>query len=228
MDEETVFPIGHLQELGKHGSQIIEGEIEELDYVPNGKDFYTHFVRKRTPLIMRGEAKSWPAVKYWANESYLLENYAEVIFDVEFTKKYEQKPPVKRTMNLKEYLNIYRKESVYLDSPFPQSNLTRDILVPYCLQCEEISKTIASTHLLFSSGGTSSSCHQDGYENLLTLIAGTKVVLVANSSYTKYFYPNNYTTVPGLSPIDPDAVDLVKYPDLLKIPFHKVGVCYSL
>ncbi|XP_068743702.1 uncharacterized protein [Montipora capricornis] len=222
-DERTANRMhGHMKQLGKHGSIISEGKIEELYYVPNGKDFYQHFLRKRQPLIMRSAIINWPAVKYWANESYLEEKYGHVIFDVQLTKKYEGEFPAKKTMNLTEFLDIYKSKQVYLDCPFPHSDMIQDIFIPYCLQCEEIMKTIASTHLLFSSGNTSSSCHMDGYENLLSVISGTKEILVADPNYVEYFYPRNHTTVNIESPIDPEAVDLQKFPKLAEIPFHKV------
>ena len=214
---------GHMKKLGEHGSIIMHGEIEELNFVPNGKDFYEHFLRKRRPLIMRGAIKNWPAVQNWANESYLREKYGEVVFDVQLTKKYEGEFPAKKTMNLNEFLTIYKSKQVYLDCPFPHSDMIKDIFVPYCLQCEEVMPTIASTHLLFSSGNTSSSCHMDGYENLLSLIAGKKEVLVASPKYVEYFYPRNHTTVNIESPIDPEAVNLEKFPKLAQVPFHKVS-----
>lgn len=222
--EENNDPLpGHMKKLGEHSSFITEGEIEEIDFVPNGKDFYEHFLRKRKPLVMRGAIKNWPAVQHWANESYLREKYGDVVFDVQLTKKYEGEFPAKKTMNLNEFLTIYKSKQVYLDCPFPHSTMIQDIFVPYCLQCEEVMPSIASTHLLFSSGNTSSSCHMDGYENLLSLIAGTKEVLVASPKYVEYFYPQNHTTVNIESPIDPEAVDLKKFPKLAEIPFHKVS-----
>lgn len=223
INEENESLPGHLKKLGEHGSSIMEGEIEELNFVPNGRDFYEYFLRKRKPLVMRGAIKNWPAVQQWANESYLREKYGDVVFDVQLTKKYEGEFPAKKTMNLNEFLSIYKSKQVYLDCPFPHSAMIQDIFVPYCLQCEEIMPTIASTHLLFSSGNTSSSCHMDGYENLLSLIAGTKEILVASPKYVEYFYPRNHTTVNIESPIDPEAVDLKKFPKLAEIPFYKVS-----
>lgn len=212
---------GHLMKLGEQSS-VIHGEIEDINYVLNGRDFYTHFLRKGRPLVMRGAAVDWSAVKNWANETYMREKYGHVIFDVEFTKHYERIHPIKKTMNLSEYLDIYKSKQVYLDCPFPQTDLTSDIMVPYCLQCDEVMSTITSIHLLYSSGNTSSSLHNDGYQNLLTLISGTKEVLVASSDNGDHLYANNYTTVPGLSPINPESVDLKKFPNVSKVSFHKV------
>ena len=225
--EEPDHLAGHLKKLGELGSTVIVGEIEDIDYVPNGRDFYTHFLRKQRPLVMRGAAADWSAVKHWANETYMREKYGHVIFDVEFTKHYERKYPIKKTMNLSEYLDIYKTKQVYLDCPFPQTDLTSDIMVPYSLQCEEVMSTIASIHLLYSSGNTSSSLHQDGYQNFLTIISGTKEVLIANSSCAQHLYANNYTTVPGLSPVNPESVDLKTFPNVLKVTFHKVRYAFN-
>ena len=82
---------------------------------------------------------------------------------------------------------------------------------------------IKSIHLLYSSGNTSSALHHDGYHNLLTLISGTKEVLVASSDNAEHLYANNYTTVPGLSPVDPNSVDLKKFPNISRVSFHKVS-----
>jgi len=223
VQKHPTIPEGHLKCLGEHGSPIIHGQIEELDFVPNGRDFYKHFVRQRKPLIMRGAIKQWPAVKHWANESYLRQNYGDTVFDIQFSKKYETILPIKKTMTLNEYLDIYKTENVYLDCPFPQSEMTQDILVPYCLQCDEFNDAIQSTHLLFSNGNTSSSLHYDGAENLLSVIAGTKQVLVANYSIShEYFYLRNYTTADIESPVSPEAVDLIKYPNMAQVTLHKV------
>ena len=197
---------------------------DELDFFPNGKDFYEHFVRKRRPLVMRGVAKRWPAFENWKNESYMREHHGDVLFEVDLTKTYEQKFPIKKTMKLNEFFDIYKTKEVYLDSAFPQSNLTKDIPVPYCLQCEELSSKISSIHLLYSSGNTSYVLHQDGYENLLTVLSGRKILLIANTSFSSQLYSDEFLTVPGLSPVDPEKVDLVKYPRIAGVPFHEVCV----
>ena len=217
----------HLRKLGEQG-EILRGQIDELDYFPNGKDFYENFIRKRKPLIIRGAAKQWPAFEYWKNETYMRSKYGDVLFEVDFTKRYERKPPIKKTITLNEFFDIYKTQEVYLDSAFPQSNLTKDIPVPYCLQCEEIMTRIPSIHLLYSNGGTTYVLHQDGYENILTVLSGKKVLLVTNSSYSARLHSDEYVTVPGLSPVDPEKVDLVKYPGVAGVPFHEVRTRLNL
>ncbi|XP_048580544.1 uncharacterized protein LOC5518642 isoform X4 [Nematostella vectensis] len=223
----THVPSGHLKKLGEHGSPILLGEIEEIDYVLNGKDFYSHFIRQRRPVIMRNAANDWPAFKLWKDEEYLASKYGHEVFDVEYRKVHSPTdPPAKRTMNMSEFLRIYETQDVYMDSPFPQSQMTEDLKLPFCLQCEEQASQIISTHLLFSSGNTSSSCHYDGYENLLTVLSGQKVVLLANYSQSELFHLDLKKTVTEKiiphAPLNPEAIDLMRMPNLAKIPFHKV------
>lgn len=221
LSEEELKYYNHLGKLGQQG-KLIKGDIDELGYFPNGKDFYEYFVRKRKPLIVRGAARQWPAFELWRNETYMRSNYGNTYFEVDFTKTYEQKPPVKKTITLNNFFDIYKNKEVYLDSAFPQSNLTKHIYIPYCLQCEEIMPGISSIHLLYSNGGTSYVLHQDGYENILTVLSGRKVLLLANSSYSSRLHSDEYLTVPGLSPVDPERVDLIKYPGFAGVPFHEV------
>lgn len=218
---------GKIIKLGEHGAPVLDDFVEELDYVLNGKDFYRHFIRKRTPVVLRGGAKTWPAYLHWSNETYLKMKYGDEQLDVEFTKKYEKMPPVKKTISLTEFLEIYKREEVYLDSPIPQSAMTQDIVVPPCLQCKELLSGIGSVHLLYSSGGTSSSLHQDGYENLLTVFSGRKEVLLAHYNNSKYLVRNlseqNDRSYTGLAALDPEAVDLLAFPQLANMTFYKVG-----
>lgn len=219
---------GNLKKLGEHGAPVIDDFVEELDYVLSGKDFYQHFMRKRTPVLFRGGATKWPAYLHWSNETYLKTKYGNEQLDVEFTKKYENMPPVKKTMSLMEFLEMYKREEVYLDSPIPHTSMTQDIVTPPCLQCQELLSGISSVHLLYSSGGTSSSLHQDGYENLLTVFSGRKEVLLAHYNNSKYLVRNlseqKDRTYTGLAALDPEAVDLIAFPQLVNITFYKVGL----
>lgn len=215
-------PPGHLKKLGEHGSPLIIGHFEELDYELNGKDFYAHFLKKRKPVVLRGAVKKWPAFHTWANTTYLKEKYGNELFRVEFTKKFENAPPIQKVMPMKEFLDIYESKEVYLDSPFPQSRMKEDIILPSCLQCKELMSGIKSIHLLFSSGGTSSNFHFDGYENLLSVISGTKEVLLAHYNNIRYFGKNGEFFAGVVSPINPEAVDLIRFPHLTNVTFYKV------
>ena len=215
------------KQLGDHATPLKDG-ILELDYSIGGADFYASFIKKRTPLIFRGITKSWNAVKHWHDEEYLKEKYGHVLMDVEMGKVYNNELYPRKTMNMTEFLGIYKEKTIYLDSPFPQSEMMNDLEVPFFMQCPELSKNFTSAHLLFSSGNTSSCFHQDSYENLLTMISGNKDVVLVNYTYMEEVYADHIDTFPGLSPISPESVDLDKWPRFKDVPFHKVIYNFSL
>lgn len=209
--------------LGEHGTPV-EGKLTELDYSIGGADFYAHFIRKREPVIFRGIAKNWVATKNWYNESYLIKKYGGVLMDVELGKVYKNELYPRKTMNMTDFLGSYKEKSMYLDSPFPQTEMMKDLEVPFFMQCPELLSNFTSAHLLFSSGNTSSCFHQDGYENLLTMISGIKVITLVNYTYINEVYADHIDTFPGLSPISPEGVDFDKWPLFKNVPFFKVSI----
>ena len=81
-----------------------------------------------------------------------------------------------------------------------------------------------SANLLFSNGGTSSSYHFDGVDNLLTLVSGRKRFIVVENEYLKHSYFDNYTLNSVISPINPEAVDMVKYPLMQDVRYGVVDM----
>ena len=172
-------------------------------------------------MVIRNAASHWLAVKNWPNETYLNLTYGELPFTVHMYKVYRDALSVRKDMNLSHFLEIYKEQSVYLDSPFPPSNLINEISLPSILQCKEISSTISDVYLLMSSGNTSSPLHHDGYENILAVISGTKKVILFKSSYSENVYADEFNVLPGLSPIDPEKVDLEKFPKFADVMYYE-------
>ena len=216
-------PIGHLKKLGEHGTPSpLDGKIAELNYMIGGKDFYEKFARKRKPIVFRNITRNWRSIRFWKNESYLLEKYSDVLFDVEMGKVYNNALNTRKTMDMQEFLTSYKNNTWYLDSPFPHTPMMNDIELPLMMQCEGKYKKFTSMHLLFSNGNTSSPLHHDGYENFLSLFSGQKVVYIIDPKYGKELYVEFVEDFPGLSPINPESVDLLKFPLFKDVPFHKV------
>ena len=172
-------------------------------------------------MVIRNAVNHWLAVKNWQNETYLNLTYGELPFTVHMYKVYRNALSVRKDMNLSDFLEIYKEQSVYLDSQFPPSNLINEISLPSILQCTEISSTISDVNLLMNSGGASSPLHHDGYENILAIIKGTKKVIIFNSSYSQNVYADDFDALPGLSPINPEQVDLEKFPDFAGVLYYE-------
>lgn len=214
-----LFCSGHLKPVGSQGRFL--NEIPELKFVPDGKYFYHHFIHGRKPVMIRNAVRDWLAIKKWSNETYLNSTYGDLPFTVHMCKIYKDHLCVRNDMNLSHFLNIYKEESVYLDSQFPASNMLNEMNLPSMLQCPEISRTISDVNLLINSGNASSPIHHDGYENILAVISGTKKVILFNSSFSENVYGDQFNVLPGLSPIDPQKVDLEKFPKFSDIIFYE-------
>ena len=211
--------LGHLEAIGSQGTLL--GNVPELKFAPDGRYFYEKFIYGRQPVVIRKAADHWLAVKNWPNETYLNLTYGELPFTVLMDKVYKDSLSVRKDMNLSDFLEIYKDQPVYLDSQFPPSNLINEINLPSILQCKEISSTISDVNLLMNGGNASSPLHHDGYENILAIISGTKKVILFNSSYSKNVYADDFNVLPGLSPIDPQKVDLEKFPNFADIMYYE-------
>ncbi|XP_028394202.1 uncharacterized protein LOC114518412 [Dendronephthya gigantea] len=210
---------GHLEAIGSQGTLL--GSIPEIAFAPDGRYFYKHFLRGRRPVVIRNAASHWLALRNWPNETYLNATYGELPFTVHLCKVYRDSICVYKDMNFSDFLENYKEQAIYLDSQFPPSNLINEINLPPILQCGEISSTISDVNLLMNSGNSSSPLHHDGYENILAIVSGTKKVIIFNSSYSQHVYADNFNALPGLSPIDPQKVDLEKFPNFADIMYYE-------
>ena len=213
------FSLGHLEAIGSQGTLL--GNIREIKFAPDGRYFYKHFLRGRQPVVIRNAASHWLALRNWPNETYLNMTYGELPFTIHLCKVYRDSICVYKDMNLSDFLENYKQQAMYLDSQFPPSNLINEINLPPILQCGEITSTISDVNLLMNSGNSSSPLHHDGYENILAIVSGTKKVILFNSSYNQHVYADDFNALPGLSPIDPQKVDLEKFPNFADIMYYE-------
>ena len=177
------------------------------------------------PCVFRGMGTTWNASN-WVNRTSFVQRFGHEMFNVELRKEQfrngSNEPTTKRKMTLKTFLQQHQQEDLYLDAPLTGSTLLHDLPLPKVLQCDALSQTINSVNFLYSSGQTSSYLHQDGYQNLLTVHAGIKTVLLAPPSSSTLLYANEFTLLPGLSPVNPDEVNLTRYPLVAQVKFWKV------
>ena len=104
-------------------------------------------------------------------------------------------------------------DSMYLVSPLTDEGvkLGRHVALPSVLRCAELHESVHDTRMWMSSGNTSSSLHFDTHENLMLQVVGSKTLYFwppASSHLTYMDYHNRF----GLSPVNPDRVDLERFP----------------
>ncbi|XP_019630143.1 PREDICTED: uncharacterized protein LOC109474297 [Branchiostoma belcheri] len=209
----------HMKPFGCHKPP--SGTVKVIDSVPDPETFYREYVRKSTPVLMKGGAAHWPAVQKWpGNEEYLTEAFGDEVFKVDFRKVWKSDFAIKKKMKIRDYLKMYRDEPVYLDSSVSiTSQMYKDMELPACLACPEQTAKLTSVNLLYSSGNTSYVIHHDGVDNILTVVSGRKTVLVSHPKYSHQLYMNDFTVLPGLAPLDPEEIDLVRYPGVAEVDY---------
>ncbi|EDV26371.1 uncharacterized protein TRIADDRAFT_54286 [Trichoplax adhaerens] len=205
------FIKGHMKPLGSHREPLA---VEELTSIPNPKTFYDLYTKPGKPVILRNAAKAIPAFSLWTDE-YLSEKFGNVQVLVEEGKK-ENRSKGNFMTSLKEFVNSYKTEDLYVVHTVPKE-MREDIRMLPCVSCGGYAEKLLDVVMWFSSGGTKSVLHNDGYENLNCLFRGTKelVMIDKNVDYDAIFDNN------GFSNLDVDKVDLKKYSDLIHMKWYK-------
>eukprot|EP00794_Sanderia_malayensis_P005474 gene5474-6158_t len=219
LDADGSVQFGHKKPLGQQSIKYIP--VESFQFAASPEDFYEKFARQSRPIVFRNAIKRWPAFRKWKNVDLLTNLYGNQTFNVEFRKQFENVFPVRRKWKLKKFLKEYKEKAIYLDSVFSRNSImAKDVLLPPQLYCNNTEYNVDNLNLLISSGNTSSALHQDGYENLLSVISGVKEVILYDSKYTKDFKADNFTIAAGVSSLDPENVDLEVYPEMSTIPYY--------
>jgi lysine-specific demethylase 8 len=208
---------GHLKPLGSQGPVH---PIDELTAFPDSSTFYKRYTKASKPLLVKGGAKDSPAYALWTDE-YLTgkEEAKSEIVTVEYGKK-ENRTKGSKLYSMKEFVEAYKKENIYLVAGVPKY-IMQDVLLPYSLRCGGYQSQLVDTVMWFSSGGTKSVLHHDNVDNINCLFAGRKEMYFIE--YPKYKAQVNLDhSEGGYSSVDPDSVDLIKYPGLKDVEFYFV------
>ena len=212
---------GHLEPLGRSGT--IEPLHERVGFIPP-KEFLNDYVLQNRPVLMRKALVDSPAIEKWS-DAYLTERAkanSEATVGVEYGKKETRLNGT--SMPFTEFLSVYNSSDVYMVNGVPPY-LEEDMIIPWPLQCEDYKRSFEDNVMWFSSGGTKSVIHHDGYENLNCLIRGRKRFLFVNR--TRYLevekkiidYENG-----SYGSVDVEKVDLDKYPVYQGMQFFSADV----
>ncbi|XP_076813608.1 uncharacterized protein LOC143460103 [Clavelina lepadiformis] len=210
--------------LGMHKPTL--GSIKVLNYEPTPETFYEDFIRSSTPVLIRTNNPSWH--KYfssWARPSFLQTHINDMPGRAYNRPIWTQDYPGEVRLNFTDFFTRPLDEKLYWDSTFPLDNsLFKHMPLPLPLSCLQYSNWIESAVLLYTKVNSTSPFHHDGAENFFFQISGKKTWLIANYSEGNKAYADLYDVQPGLSPINPEQVDLDKYPLAADINFYKVTV----
>ncbi|EDV25230.1 uncharacterized protein TRIADDRAFT_56963 [Trichoplax adhaerens] len=210
--DDYSLKIGHLKPFGEAGSKV---EVQQIDGFPTMKTFFQDYWAKSKPFIMKGAAKSYPAFTLWSDDYFLSFPEASTVNIFAEVQKKENRTLQPKFPTFQEFIQRYNTTQEYMVDKVPKF-LQKDLWMPSCIACDTIPH---SNHVMwFSSGGTKSVLHFDGYENLNCLLRGSKQFIMIDRKYpNKGFIDKPRGTY---STVDVDRVDLNKFPTLANAEYH--------
>ncbi|XP_013421562.1 uncharacterized protein LOC106181661 [Lingula anatina] len=218
-DATQTPPKGHMQKFGLHVDK--EKELIVMDHFPSPEDFYRDHMRQSVPLVVRGSLKHWPAVEKWKNEDYLREKFGHEDFVVMWNNITDHRHKSAMMMSMNEFLDQYRDKHIYLDG-FVSPAMSKDLTIPKFLGCDAIIKRATQFSLLFNAAWSSTFVHVDGTENMFTQITGQRQWILIPPTHGKYLHVDDFNYHRGISPVEPEAVDLIKFPNVSKVDIYNI------
>jgi hypothetical protein len=132
---------GHLKRFGSSGPFAKLDTLSEI----STSEFFSKYVKNKKALLIKGGAKTFPALKLWTDE-YLLaasREHDDQKLVVE-TEKKESRDQSVLELSLREFLLNYKKKELYLVNSVPLY-LRKDVPLPQPLQCEQATDTLEET-----------------------------------------------------------------------------------
>jgi hypothetical protein len=212
---------GHMQPMGQQSDMM---EVPRVS-VTSSAEFYETYVAGSKPVVLAGAAAAAIGGVDW-NDEFLLRSCMldsgrpwPSIIEVNKVVITNTRWPLmdSKLWNFCEFIKNYTRpqhsDGLYSISPLgdPGVQLGRAVNIPSVLRCSELYESSHDTRLWMSSGGTSSSLHFDTHENLMLQIDGSKEVFFWPPSESHMTYMDYHDRF-GLSPVNPDRVDLEKFP----------------
>lgn len=206
--------------LGYLGNSL--DPVKELKYVPNADYFLREHLFKSQPFVVRNFGNH-DKLQEMFNEKSLVKTLGDKKGRVYRGQMNATTWPIEVKSTFKDFITNAPNIKMYWDSLLPHSHpIYTNFSLPFCLWCKEIRKKKMDYNLLYTFWNVSSVFHHDGSENIFYQVKGKKTWLLADHSHSNEAYANDYTLQAGLSPIDPENVDLNKYPKVRDIKFYEV------
>jgi len=209
---------GHLKPLGGHAPPSVD--VAERTTLPSPAEMYA-LARTNTPVVVRGGIKFQPSYQKWT-DAYMSEHFGDTVVDVEFDKAENRFGAMPESWKLRKFIAAKARDGVQ-DRYYVVHDLTprmrRDWRLLPSLACRETAMQMLV--MWFSSGGTSSVLHNDGQENFLTLLEGSKKLTLWHQREAHNLYVDE-ARKRGTSPVDVDAVDMEVFPRVAQAAYAQL------
>ncbi|XP_078000854.1 uncharacterized protein LOC144453435 [Glandiceps talaboti] len=190
------------------GREKLLRDVESLKFMISPEDFLQRYVSKRTPVLIKGVVKHWPAYTRWTEE-YLSDVYDEE--PVTNDEYYQHENDNVATMTMRDFFQNSKENGIRI-SQKAHPLLNSDIIMPTCLRCNgRMFQTPFKTDILLGNGRDKSVLHVEDKDFLLCAIKGNQAVTLISPLHSEELYADEGNPI-GVSPIDATAVDLEKYP----------------
>ena len=216
------FNPAHMKPFGAHMDPASVDEFKEGE-MPSAQDFWSKYVKKSKPVVFRGAAKNSPAMTKWTDE-YLAEKFGDFEVRLEARKEKQGYIPIGAKGvgrdTIKNFVETYHKANKYIVSELPKA-MYDDIMVLPGLSCGEMSNRIVEVDWWMNGGKASSIIHKDAFNQINCLMNGTKEWKFIEYKYEKRIYKawEPEREVGGYSRVNPEKVDLIKYPKVATVPW---------
>ena len=210
---------GHMQPMG------MQAEMADVPRVPESEltaaSFYERYMASSTPVIIGGAASAALNQRSEAG-AFMLNNCMDeqgapwqAVIEEKKVVVSNTRWPLKHDWNFCDFIRNYTK-SEYKDGLYCISALTdpgvklgRHMAMPRILRCGEVHEAVHSTRLWMSSGATRSSL-----TSTRTRTSCSRSTAPSRSTFGRRARHLTYMDYDrfGLSPVNPDAVDLEQYP----------------
>ena len=199
-------------------NNLVQGTLKKVDIVKGISDdeLRDHYIKKGIPVVIKGKAKNWLAVKRWSPE-WLLENYCNdmvSIFDtnvnsIDYSVKDGKLKDVLLNM-LSGNSSLYsRFNRILYDHP----DLINDFDWRWLYNMRSIFSSGKTFQVFIGGKGTKTTLHAASENNLFTQIYGKKHWYLYPPSYDIIFDPPIMRAPYFHSIFDPDNPDFNKFPN---------------
>jgi hypothetical protein len=193
--------------------------VDEYSHL-SADDFFDRYFSANRPVVLRAAIASSQAVTHWSPD-YFTANYPDVPIDITSERKsvpdYEtQFRQTVRTIPFGEFVERVTSEvgnDFYLVArnyffENPRLRHLRDHLTPPVGIINDQDRSPGSTKLWFGPEGTVTPLHFDRHSILLAQIYGKKHVKLVPAAHYPFVYPRDRY----YSLVDPECVDMARYP----------------
>jgi len=223
----NALPSGHGKPLGQHND--LKTPAVEEDYTKiTSQYFYEKYIRTRTPVIMRGLAKSFPAFDLWSDE-YITEHFGDLEVRLEAKTEKETFTPIGEAgvgrASFSEFFRRYKTDNMYCVSEVPEP-MYKDLILPGIMNCGTLKDSLVEMNMWINSGGAKSIIHKDAHNQLNCLLAGSKDWIFINNTYNDWIYQAEEIDGDqgGFSLVNPDSVNYKTFPLFAQIPWEYATV----